>query len=257
MSYLKELEEARAIAARAGALALQWAQKGVTAENKDDDSPVTIADKESEKLVAAALEQAFPEDGLLGEEGARKVSRSGRRWIIDPIDGTRDFVRGNGQWAVLIGLEIESKGEPVAGVCYFPAKGLMYSGAAGAGAYCGDIRLRASSIKARDQAVLCFGALADAYRFDFAPRLVDWMGGFWSVRSYGGAPNAMMVASGQADVWIEPVVKPWDLAPMKIILEEAGARFFNFNGHSSIHGGNCVGCAAGLEAEVKQFLGCV
>jgi len=253
MSLLKELEVARAAALRSGKLALRYAAQGVVPENKSDDSPVTIADKESEKLIAAVLEEAFPDDGLLGEEGAYKPSRSGRRWIIDPIDGTRDFVRGNGQWAVLIGLELEVEGGPVVGVCCFPAKDEMYFAASGAGAFRNDTPIRVSAIASRDQAVLCMGSLTDVHRFEFGSRLVDWMGGFWSVRSFGGAPDAMMVACGQAEVWVEPVVKPWDLAPMKIILEQAGGRFFNFDGGSSIYGGNCVGCTPALAEEAAKF----
>src|SRR5258708_30646031 len=94
------------IAARqAGSIALRYWNTGLTAETKSDASPVTLADRECERAIAHALEEAFPQDGLLGEEGATKDSRSGRRWIIDPIDGTRDFLRGNRAWAVLIGLD--------------------------------------------------------------------------------------------------------------------------------------------------------
>ena len=99
----------RRIAAQAGALLLRYAEQGVTAEDKSDDSPVTIADKESEKLIVSALTKEFPDDGLLGEEGANIVSKNGRKWIIDPLDGTRDFVRGNGLWAVLMALEVDGE----------------------------------------------------------------------------------------------------------------------------------------------------
>src|SRR5207249_3757637 len=105
-----------------------------------------------EREIARALEEAFPEDGLLGEEGSAKDSRGGRRWIIDPIDGTRDFLRGNRAWSVLIGLEAE--GEVVAGVSYFPAMDEMFTAARGAGAYCNGERIRASAISDPSQAVL-------------------------------------------------------------------------------------------------------
>ena len=102
-----ELARGVQIAKHAGALALHYWQSGVAEETKPDDSPVTRADRESEALIVDALAESFPEDGILGEEGARRDSRNGRRWIIDPIDGTRDFVRGNRFWAVMIGLEQE------------------------------------------------------------------------------------------------------------------------------------------------------
>src|SRR5258706_8979360 len=121
MTFGREIETARRAAERAVALALRHQTAGVQVEIKPDDSPVTIADRECEKLIAGLLDTAFPEDGILGEEGSRKESRSGRRWIIDPIDGTRDFVRGNPLWSVLIGLEEGS--EVVAGVVHLPVLG--------------------------------------------------------------------------------------------------------------------------------------
>jgi fructose-1,6-bisphosphatase/inositol monophosphatase family enzyme len=80
------------------------------------------------------------------------------------------------------------------------------------------------------------------------------LGRFWSLRGLGGAPDAMLVASGQAEVWIEPSAATWDFAPLKVILEEAGARYFNFDGGSSIYAGNCIACAPGIEAEVRRML---
>src|SRR5579872_1086885 len=115
-SFAKELEIGRAIARRAGELALRYWGKGIGFEAKADDSPVTVADREAERLIAGMIEENFPDDGMLGEEGSRKESRNGRRWIIDPVDGTRDFVRGNPAWAVLIGFE--AAGEVQAGFAF-------------------------------------------------------------------------------------------------------------------------------------------
>src|SRR6266849_833299 len=140
----RELDLAGVVAQQAGGIALRYWNTGLTAEAKSDASPVTIADRECEQAIAHALEQAFPEDGLLGEEGAAKNSRSGRRWIIDPIDGTRDFVRGNRAWAVLIGLE--EAGEVVAGVSYLPAMDEMFLAARGEGAFLNGERIRPSDI---------------------------------------------------------------------------------------------------------------
>src|ERR1700678_3509545 len=142
MPYSQEIETARRIADLSAKLALRHQKAGIQAENKPDDSPVTIADKECEKLIAKMLEEAYPDDGILGEEGARKESSTGRRWIIDPIDGTRDFVRGNPLWAVLIGFEVA--GEVEGGCAYLPAMNLMFRAARGSGAYLqrrGDSRI--------------------------------------------------------------------------------------------------------------------
>jgi histidinol phosphatase-like enzyme (inositol monophosphatase family) len=253
MSFEKELEVARDVAEQAGRLALEHQARGFEAESKPDLSPVTSADRASEQLICSQLEEAFPEDGILGEEGAAKESRNGRRWIIDPIDGTRDFVRGIPTWGVLIGLE--AAGDVVVGACNLPGLGELYSAARGGGAYKNGSPIRISSIITPDQAVLCLDAFNNMHRHPFGDRLISWMSQFWAVRSFGGCLDAMFVAAGRAEVWIEGEAKPWDFAPLKVIAEEAGARFFNFDGGSSIYGGNCVITVPSLEAEIRNFLG--
>src|SRR5258706_4714814 len=140
MPFGKEIETARRAAERAAELALRHQAAGITAETKPDESPVTIADRECEKLIAGLLEEAFPQDGILGEEGSRKESTNGRRWIIDPIDGTRDFVRGNPLWSVLIGLEEDR--EVIAGVVHLPLLGYTCWASRGGGAYRTDARMQ-------------------------------------------------------------------------------------------------------------------
>lgn len=252
MVFDRELQVARRAAVEAAELATQIYAKGITAEAKPDESPVTIADRECERLLERLLLSEFPEDGLLGEEGALRESRSGRRWIIDPIDGTRDFVRGNRHWAVLIGLEEGDK--VLAGVCHMPGYGETYAAARGLGADCNGRSLRGSKITSIREAVVCVGGLNSIHAKQVAAGLLSWLGRFWAVRSWGGAPDAMAVAAGHADVWIEAKAAPWDLAPIKVIAEEAGILFFNFNGESSIYGGNCVLCVPALEEEVFRFI---
>ena len=119
MAYEKEIEIGSRIARLAGQLALQIRKGDIGIESKSDESPVTVADKAAEALIVSELTAAFPEDGLLGEEGAAREAANGRRWIIDPIDGTRDFIRGTRAWSVLIGLEANN--DIVVGFAYFPA----------------------------------------------------------------------------------------------------------------------------------------
>src|SRR5580692_4434264 len=252
MTWTKELEVAAGAARKAAEVAIRM-QPGITSEYKPDHSPVTPADRECERLIAGILSEAFPEDGILGEEGASAKSRSGRRWIIDPIDGTRDYVRGNPLWANLIALEAD--GEVVLGVVNLPVLGKLYSASRGAGAHCNASRIQASDKTVVEESVLCVNGYDKLSKTTFRDRLLDWMARFWAVRGVGGAADAMMVASGQAEVWIEPVASPWDFAPLKVILEEAGARYLNVDGGSSIYAGNAIGCAPGLEQEVRRFLG--
>jgi histidinol-phosphatase len=250
MPYRQEIETARRIADLSAQLALRHQKAGIQAENKPDDSPVTIADKECEKLIAKMLEEAFPEDGILGEEGSRKESKNGRRWIIDPIDGTRDFVRGNPLWSVLIALE--QAGEVQAGVVHLPLMGSTCWAARGEGAFRNDVRLRVSSIDKPENAVISLNSLNRLKNDSFRASLTSYLTLFWAFRCLGGTPDAMMVAEGQMDAWVEPKVAPWDMAATQVILEEAGGVFFAFNGKRSIYEGNCIGCTPGLEASLRE-----
>jgi histidinol phosphatase-like enzyme (inositol monophosphatase family) len=251
MAYEKEMTAGAAIARKAGALALKIREGNIGVEPKADESPVTIADKACEKLIVEELTAVFPEDGFLGEEGAMQESKNGRRWIIDPIDGTRDFIRGTRAWSVLIGLE--EHGQVVAGHAYFPALNEMFSAAKGQGAYWDGARAQASDIAKKKDALICCNGIGMMNRYPFSKDLLNWLSEFWTVRSMGGCLDAMLLATGRADVWLEAQAKPWDLAPLKIIAEEAGCVTFDFEGNDTIYGGNFVICVPALADEIKRF----
>jgi histidinol-phosphatase len=253
MSYERELNVVAEIARKAGDLALKIREGNIGIEIKSDESPVTVADRECEKLIVNELVKAFPDDGLLGEEGAAKETANGRKWIIDPIDGTRDFIRGTRAWSVLIGLE--EKGEIVAGFTYFPSTREMFTAARGAGAFWDGAKVRCSEVTEKRNALLCCNGLSYMHRYPFASELVEWLADFWTVRSMGGCLDAMLVATGRADAWIESQAKPWDLAPLKAIASEAGCVTFDFEGKDTIYGGNYVICVPALAEEIKRFVG--
>jgi histidinol-phosphatase len=252
MAWEREIEVCRDVARRAGELALRHAAKGVKREDKADDSPVTVADRECEQLIVSGLRAAFPDDGFLGEEGASDAGRSGRLWIVDPIDGTRDFLRGLPTWSNLIGLEVD--GEVVLGTCNLAAQGELYWAVRGQGAFVNERRVRVSTINRRDRAIACLSGFDNVVASPFAGRILDHLAGYWAVRSMGGCQDAVMVVSGRAEVWFEISAKAWDLAPLMVLAEEAGARFFNFDGGRSIYGGNAVICAPFLEEELRAFV---
>ncbi|MBV9611892.1 MAG: hypothetical protein JO091_05440 [Acidobacteriaceae bacterium] len=252
MPFERELELARLLVQEAGSLALDFQRRGVTAERKPDQSPVTAADRACEQLIVEHIAREFPEDGILGEEGAHRESRNGRKWIIDPIDGTKDFVRGIPLWAVLIALE--QHGEIVAGAAHSPRQGLLLSAARRSGAWANDAPIHVSDKSDPAGAVLAFNGFNKEEIRPFSARLLPWMLRFWAVRSLGGALDAMLVAQGQADVWIEPSAKPWDFAPLKIIVEEAGGVFRSFSGENTIYAGNAYACTPGLERYVQSLL---
>lgn len=253
MSFQRELEIAQRIAEEAGRLALENQARGFESEDKPDDSPVTSADRANERLIVTLLQEAFPDDGILGEEGAERQSRSGRRWIVDPIDGTRSFIRRIPTWGVMLALEAE--GEVKVGACNLPALGELYSAAAGLGAFCNGTRIHCSPVNSPSRAMLCLTGFDHVVEHPWGERLIPWVTRFWSIRSMGGCMDAMCVASGRAEVWITMAAKAWDLAPLKIIGEEAGAVFFNLDGRASIYGGSCVMTVPPLEAEIRRFLG--
>jgi histidinol-phosphatase len=252
MPFEREVEFAKLLAQEAGALALDYQRRGVAAEAKADESPVTAADRACEKLITDQITREFPGDGLFGEEGSRRSSQNSRKWIIDPIDGTRDFVRGIPLWAVLIALE--DHGEIVAGVAHSPRQGLLLWATKGGGSWANGSRIHVSDKRDPKDAVLSFNGFNKAGVAAMSSRLLPWVQQFWAVRSLGGAVDAMLVAQGLADVWIEPNAEPWDFAPFKILIEEARGRFASFSGESTIYGGNAYACTPGLESTVKQLL---
>lgn len=234
-------------------LALRLRKGGIEAEDKPDDSPVTIADRECERLFASGLETEFPADGLLGEEGANKASGSGRRWIIDPIDGTRDYLRGNRLWSHLLALE--DNGRAVLGIAAFPALDETYWAVRDQGAFRNGQRIGISSITEVSRSVGCLNQINDAQERPGAGMFLDLASKFWAVRCLGGAQDAVWVASGLAEFWLEPSAKPWDLASLQVIAEEAGAAFMDYRGENTIYGGNAIICVPALVPVARWFLG--
>ncbi len=232
MTFVKEVDFARRAAAAAGENARRIRASGIAAETKPDLTPVTIADRDNERLLRQMIETEFPDDGILGEEGSRKASPNGRRWLIDPIDGTKDFVRGNRFWCVLVALEMD--GAPVAGAAHFPMLGETYWASRGGGAWRDGVRLQVSAVDKLSQAVVSPNGLHHPAIRPYAADLVEFLGRAWSVRTYGGALDACMLAAGQIDAWFEAKAEAWDLAPLRIIIEEAGGRYISPAGVTAV-----------------------
>ncbi len=253
MPFEQELEFARRIAVEAGENARRIRAGGIVAETKADASPVTIADKENERLIREAIEREFPADGILGEEGASKAGVSGRRWIIDPIDGTRDFVRDNRFWCVLVALA--EADESLVGVAHFPMLNETYWAARGGGSYGNGERLHVSAISSIPQSVFCPNGLHLREAAPHLPRVTDLMQRSWAVRSFGGALDGCLLAAGKTEIWFEAKVEVWDLAAPRLIIEEAGGQFFAMDGSRRIDRRNAVACAPGVAAQVREALG--
>jgi histidinol-phosphatase len=224
------VEAARA----AGEVALGYYRKGFDVTLKADATPVTQADQGAERVIREVLGAAFPHCGFLGEElGA--VGDQRRRWIIDPIDGTRNFVRRVPIWATLIALEED--GTVTAGVIHNPVTGDLLTARRGGGARCNGEPIRVSAIETLREATLLHAQLKflrEAGYWDGFVRLVDATD---RQRGFGDYLGYALVAEGKAELYLEADLKVWDLAPCRILVEEAGGRFTDFTGAPTIYGG--------------------
>ena len=250
-----ELDRALAAAVEAaraaGEVALKYYRTGFDVTLKADATPVTQADRGAEEAIREVLGRAFPELGFLGEEfGA--VGDQRRRWIIDPIDGTKNFIRRVPVWAALIGLEED--GEVTAGVIHNPVTGELLSARRGGGAYASGERIAVSEIPDLGHATLLHAGLRllrESGHWDGLVRLVDATD---RQRGFGDYLGYALVAEGKAEIYVESDLKAWDLAPCKIIVEEAGGRFTDFAGTPTIHGGTAFATNGRLhEAALALF----
>lgn len=226
-------ELARETAHRAGQLALRYFDAEFEVEWKNDRSPVTIADRETEALLRTTLLQAFPRDGFLGEESGDVLGASGFRWIIDPIDGTRNFVRRIPIWGTLVGLEYQ--GETIAGVVEAPAMRLTYRAVRGDGAYRGDRRMHVSTVKSLDETTVFYTSLSWFVKAGREQAFLEIIRRTQTQRGFGDFYGHVLVAEGAGEAMIEHGVHIWDVAALKPIVEEAGGRFSDWDGKPSIH----------------------
>ncbi|MFL5606239.1 MAG: inositol monophosphatase family protein, partial [Gemmatimonadaceae bacterium] len=203
-----------------GDIALRHYRSNLTVEIKADGSPVTAADRAAERAARDWVARFFPEDGILGEEFGEERSGARRRWVIDPIDGTKSFVRGTPLWGSLVAL---CEGEAVlAGAAYFPAVGELIAAAPGAGCWWNGSRCGVSVVDSLERATV----LTTDERFQECPaRRAGWerLASSAAVsRSWGDCFGYLLVATGRAEVMCDPIMSPWDSAALHPIIREAG-----------------------------------
>jgi histidinol-phosphatase len=232
--YELAIEAAR----KAGQLALGYFDKDLAVEWKADESPVTRADREAESFLRETLGKAFPHDGFLGEELGEQPGSSGFRWIIDPIDGTRSFVRGVPIWGTLVGLEY--KNEQILGVVEVPGLGLTYRALRGDGAYRGDRRLRVSEVDSLAEAHLFYSSISWFVKSGRRDAFLELASRTERQRGFGDFYGFVLVAQGSGELMIEAGVHPWDLAALTPIVEEAGGRFSDWDGNRTIEHPNVI-----------------
>lgn len=244
---------ARDLAEEAGATTLRWFGADPEVTLKDDDSPVTVADREAEALCRRRLEERFPDDGIVGEEYGVDRPGAARRWILDPIDGTRSFIRGVPLYGVLIALEIE--GTAALGVMHFPALGQTVAAGRGLGCWAGDRRVAVSEIDTLSQALALTTDELELVRQERATawrRLTDRVG---MARTWGDCYGHALVATGRAEIMVDPILALWDAAALQPIVEEAGGVYAGWDGRRDHQGASGISVNARLADEVFELLG--
>jgi len=240
------------VAQLAGDIALGFFQSQIEVESKADGSPVTIADRGAERAARDWIEERFPVDGILGEELGMTRPGARRRWILDPIDGTKTFIRGVPLWGTLVGL---CEGDQVlAGAAYFPAVGEMLAAAPGAGCWWNGAQCRVSSRATLSEATVL--TTDERFANDAAQR-AGWhrLAGRAAVsRSWGDCYGYLLVSTGRAEVMVDGILSPWDAAALMPIVEEAGGVFTDWNGTRTAFGGSAVATNQGVAAESRLLL---
>ncbi len=248
------LDVALEAAWQAGKITLQYFQTDAfDVDTKSDMSPVTIADKKAEERIISIINRHFPDHAIIGEESGEHAGTSGTKWIIDPIDGTKSFVQGVPLYGVMIGVEVDS--EIVAGVVNMPGLSEMYYASQGNGAYWNGRRAHVSTVAGLSGAVILttderrmrrlpekqalYHALSEQTKFQ---------------RTWGDCYGHLLVATGRAEAMLDPGMNVWDNAPLKIILEEAGGMFTDWQGNRTIYGGSAITSNGILHEQIVSAL---
>ncbi len=240
-SYVKELEYALGVVKASERITLKYFRSKFRVDYKTDKSPVTIADKSCEKFLIRELSKKFPHHGFYGEEFGDNSSGSEYRWIIDPIDGTRNFTRGIPYWGTLCALELvedplSGKGEIVAGIMTLPALKKVYYASKKHGAFCNGKRIKVSKVKELAKSTVVFGGLSYFVGTKYEEAFLGIAKAAYHDRGFGDCFGYTFVAEGNAEAMLDPVVSPWDVAAIKPIIEEAGGVFTDFEGNPTIYG---------------------
>jgi histidinol phosphatase-like enzyme (inositol monophosphatase family) len=241
------------LARRTGGVALRHFRSSLAVEWKSDGSPVTVADRSAEEAAREWISRRFPEDGVLGEEFGAHLPAAKRRWLIDPVDGTKTFVRGVPLWGTLIAV---CEGEVVlAGAAFFPAVDEILGAAPGLGCWWNGTRAQVSNVSTIEAATV----LTTDERFT---RTVERRDGWQRLaraafisRTWGDCYGYLLVATGRAEVMVDGSVAPWDAAALMPAISEAGGVFTDWQGDATAFGGSIVATNASLADRARELLG--
>lgn len=246
------LDFASQTAYSAGRMTLGYYQSQLNVELKSDGSPVTVADRAAEEYIRRQINIRFPDHAILGEELGEQKSGKSHRWIIDPIDGTKSFIRGVPLYATLIGLEID--GEVKVGAAYFPALDELVAAGTDLGCWWNGRPARVSSVSHLDQAIV---ACTTTMKFSQYNRQSAWdrlVGSCYFQTGWGDAYGYMLVATGRIEIMLDPVMSAWDAAPFIPILKEAGGYFGDWQGNWTIYGDEGLATNNALLSQVLSII---
>ncbi len=233
-----------------GKRTLAYFNAGVVVETKSDQTPVTRADREAEEIIRSVIARHFPDHSILGEESGEARGNPDYRWIIDPLDGTKSFIHGVPMYGTLIGIEV--KGVASVGAMYLPATDEMISAATGLGCRWNSRVARVSNIARIEDATLCITSpISGMKRSDAFEKLA---GRAKLVRGWSDCYGYALVATGRADIMLDPAMNLWDCAPLLPILTEAGGHFFDWAGKPTIHGKDAAATNGALYEQVTGVL---
>jgi histidinol-phosphatase len=256
----ERMEFAAEIAHEAGQLTLRHFRSGdLVVERKADKSPVTIADRDAEQLLRDRIAKKFSGDAVIGEEHGTSSGTSGYVWVLDPIDGTKSFIHGIPLYTTLLG--VLKDGEPVVGVIHAPALSETVFAARGGG--CSYVRegeapqpARVSRVKRLSESLLLtteVTSFSDRPSGDDLDKFLQLQKVARLTRTWGDGYGYLMVATGRAEVMIDPIVNLWDAAALQNVIEEAGGRFTDWQGNPTIHAGEAIATNGLVTEEVLAF----
>lgn len=238
---------------QAGRITLGYFQNNVAVERKADNSPVTAADKGAEERIRHLIGVHWPDHGIIGEEYGQQKGSSNLTWIVDPIDGTKSFVHGVPLYANLIAVTDEQG--TVAGVAHYPALNETVYAARGLGCFWNGRRTQVSSTDTLAEAAVMTSELNAFHTPHQASAWGQMIDATYLQRTWGDSYGYALVATGRADVMVEPHLEIWDAAPFQVILEEAGGTFTTWNGERSIDAGNAIATNGVLFKTVMSITG--
>jgi histidinol-phosphatase len=237
---------------QAGKITLEYFQAGPAVEHKADASPVTLADRRAEEKLRECIQRAFPDHGILGEEFGEVAGRTPYRWVLDPLDGTRSFIQGVPLYGVMMGLEYQD--QPVLGVVHLPALGETVYAAKGYGCYWNGRRAHVSTVAQLGQAVVLATSVQALYDDGRGHVFETLQGQTRLQRTWGDCYGHILVATGRAEIMLDPILQIWDCAALQPILEEAGGTFTDWHGTATHTGGNGLSTNGHLFQPVMEIV---